>query len=186
MATPLLAITHMSTGNTRRRHRHSLFQAVTKYFIRPSSENFGNVDTAILPRCVPLEFHCSPTSPSPVECPTEIFQAEILGRIYRSCRIRMEPMTRRCSRQPREARSGCSTSQSSSFRYFSSKIIAKCSGRYGRHGRCAAYMIVSVGFVLNPFAACACGCFLDACGVWSSCCKTNVFTGMLLVPSTTH
>ena len=152
---------------------------MTKYFLRPSSENFGNVDTAILPRCVPLEFHCSPTSPSPVECPTEIFQAEISGRIYRSCRIRMEPMTRRCSRQPRDARSGCITSQSASFRYLSSKIIAKCSGRYGRHGRCAALMIDSVWFVLNPFAAIACGCFLDACGVWRSCCKQMYLLGII-------
>jgi hypothetical protein len=48
-ATLLLAITHMCQGQSYQRKR--AFYLDTKRFIRPSSENFGNIDRAILPRC---------------------------------------------------------------------------------------------------------------------------------------
>jgi hypothetical protein len=63
----------------------------------PSSGGYTPPGLAsILPRCLPLCPNRLPLPLTPFELPSEIFQAEISGRIYRSCRVHMEQKTLLC------------------------------------------------------------------------------------------
>ncbi len=65
-------------------------------FFRPSSENFGNIDRAILPRCKRVCPQAFRRAHPLWNHPSGIFQVEISGKICRSCLVLAELKIRSC------------------------------------------------------------------------------------------